>query len=386
MIGFGATLGWLALAALALPILIHLIRRQAQREVPFAALDFLLAHAPPRRQWRLDDRALLAVRLLLLVQLAALLAEPYWRSPGDPQRQAVYVVPGIDAAAARSALDAPLADWHWLAADAPALDKASPPADPAAFASLIRELDQALPAATHLSLVLPENLAALDGARLRLGRAVDWIVVPGTDVTSPDKAADPAAFRIAIRTSADTPAATTVARALVAAWRVAGVAIEVDEAAVGTPITDNCMLLIAANATLDAVTDAQLAGCPKQMVGSPEARSVEQGEVLLRDADGQPLLRRRDSGRGQVYQLAGPLDAAAWPPLRDPALPQALLGLLRPPVPPPDQAPAASVSPLRAAFDASGPAMPLASWLAIAIAALALLERLMATRKRRSAA
>ena len=56
------------------------------------------------------------MRLLLLALLAALLAEPYWRSPGDPQRQAVYVMPGIDAAAARAALDAPLADWHWLAA------------------------------------------------------------------------------------------------------------------------------------------------------------------------------------------------------------------------------------------------------------------------------
>jgi len=313
------------------------------------------------------------------VLLAALLAEPYWRSADDPERQAVYVMPGIDADAARAALDAPLADWHWLAADAPALDSASPPTDPAAFASLVRELDRTLPAATRLSLVVNENLAGLDGERLRLGRAVDWIVIPGTDVASPDKAADPAIFHIAIRTSSEAPAATTVARALVAAWRAAGVAISVNEAADGTPITADCMLLIAA-------TDAQPAGCPNRLVGGSDAKPAEPGEVLLRDADSQPLLHRRVSGREQVYQLAGPLDAAAWPALRDPMLPAALLGLLRPPVPAPDQAPAASVTPLRAVVDASGPATPLASGFAIAIAALALLERLLATRRRRNAA
>ncbi|WP_293394194.1 BatA domain-containing protein [Nevskia sp.] len=378
MISFAAAFGWLALAALAIPIAIHLIRRRAARDVPFAALAWLAARTPPRRQWRLDDRWLLAVRLLLIALLAALLAEPLWRSSGKADTAAVYVAPGIDANAARAAIDAPLADWHWLAAGAPSLDHPAPAADPRMLQSLIRELDRELPAATKLSIVVPTELAGLDGERLRLGREVVWRSLPAVSVSQElAPAAQP--FRIAIRTASDQPVAASVARALSAAWQAAGIAIEVDEQPLGVPISKDSGLLIVSGSELDEATQALASNGLNLLLGDPDAKT---GEVLLRDADGQPLLRRQAA---RIYALAGPLDPVAWPALLDPQLPAALLKLLRPAVPPRDRAPAVSVAPLRAAVDSAGPARPLTPWFALAIALLWLIERLLATRRRSEA-
>lgn len=378
MISFAATSGWLALAALAIPIAIHLIRRRAARDVPFAALAWLAARTPPRRQWRLDDRWLLAIRLLLIVLLAALLAEPLWHSTGKTDAAAVYVAPGIDVNAARTAVDAPLADWHWLAAGYPSLDQPAPAADPQALQSLIRELDRDLPVGTKLSLVVPVELAGLDGERLRLGREVVWRSLPAA-ATPPELAPAAQPFRIAIRTAPDAPAAAAVARALTAAWQAAGIAIEVDDQPLGTPIPKDNSLLIVSGSKLDEETQALVSKGLNILLGDPEAKS---GEVLLRDADGQPLLRRQ---AGQIYALTGPLDPVAWPALRDAQLPVALLKLLRPAVSPPDRAPAASVAPLRAAADSAGPVTPVAPWLVLAIALLWLIERSLAIRQRSEA-
>ncbi|WP_295680557.1 BatA domain-containing protein [uncultured Nevskia sp.] len=378
MISFAAAFGLLALAALVIPIAIHLIRRRAARDVPFAALAWLAARTPPRRQWRLDDRWLLAVRLLLIALLAALLAEPIWRSPDGADAAAVYVAPGIDANAARAAFDAPLADWHWLAAGYPSLDEPAPAADPHALQSLIRELDRELPAATKLSIVVPAELVGLDGERLRLGREVVWRSLPAASV--PQELA-PAAqpFRIAIRVTSAAPTAASVARALTAAWQAAGMAIEIDDQPPGAPISKNSSLLIVSGGKLDEATQALASNGLNVLLGDPQAKT---GEVLLRDVEGQPLLRRQAP---QIYALAGPLDPVAWPALRDPQLPAALLKLLRPAVPPPDRAPAVSVAPLRAAVDSAGPATPLTPWFALAIALLWLIERLLATRRRSEA-
>lgn len=380
MIGFAQSWGWLALAALALPIVIHLVRRQAMREIRFAALEWLAARSPPRRQWRLDDRVLLAVRLLLIALLAALLAEPYRHLPGDPQQHVVHVAPGIEPAAAHAAVDAPLADWRWLAAGSPPLDQPAPPSDPTAFASLIRALDRQLPAATRLSVVVQETLSGLDGERLRLGRDIDWRIVATERATPlPEALREARPLAIAIRITADTPAAA-VARALVAAWRAAGASITVDVAAPGPALAADTALLIVADPILDAATQAACDRGLRVLAGAATAEA-DRGDLLLSTADGEPLLYRRAVGRGSVFTLAGALDAAAWPALRDPGLPLRLLPLLQAPVPPPDRAPAASVAPLRASNDATGPATPLAPWLALAIAGLALIERLLASRR-----
>ncbi|MBA4285406.1 MAG: hypothetical protein C0434_07730 [Xanthomonadaceae bacterium] len=387
MIALAMPLAALALLALLVPLVIHLIRRQVPREIAFAALDWLSARLPPRRQWRFDQRQLLAVRLLLITLLALLLAEPLWHAGHAAETARVYVMPGVDAGRARAAVAAPLADWYWLAAGEPAFDQPPPTTPDAALSiSLIRELDAALPASVRLTVIVPEVLAGLDGERLRLGREVDWRIVAGTGsklasglASGPAAEPAPPPWRIAIRADG---AAVSVARALLAAWRAAGVALEVDAAAPGVPVAAGTGLLIASGA-VDAAVAAQVDGGMALLRGDPEATT---GEVVLRDDSGQPLLRQQTPGRGRIGTLAGPLDPLAFPALREPQLPARLLALLRPPPAPPDRALAASVTPLRAEHDAPGRVTPLAPWLIVPIAALALLERLLATRPRREAA
>lgn len=71
-----------ALAALAVagPILLHLIRRQPQGQIPFSSLMFLRT-SPPRltRRSRLDNLWLLLLRGLALLLIALAFSRPYWR-------------------------------------------------------------------------------------------------------------------------------------------------------------------------------------------------------------------------------------------------------------------------------------------------------------------
>ena len=53
----------LALLALAIPLLLHLIRQNEQTRIEFAALRWLVARAQPRRRPRFNEWLLLALRL-----------------------------------------------------------------------------------------------------------------------------------------------------------------------------------------------------------------------------------------------------------------------------------------------------------------------------------
>jgi hypothetical protein len=71
--------GWMLLwgLAAAIPLLIHFLSRRRYDEVPWAAMDFLLAairkHA---RRWRIEQLLLLLVRIAILLLLALALADP----------------------------------------------------------------------------------------------------------------------------------------------------------------------------------------------------------------------------------------------------------------------------------------------------------------------
>ena len=76
--GFLAPLMLVGVAALAVPIAIHLIGRQRARIVKFAALDFLLStKRRTARKFRLRERLLLAVRAIACAAVAIALAKPY---------------------------------------------------------------------------------------------------------------------------------------------------------------------------------------------------------------------------------------------------------------------------------------------------------------------
>jgi len=76
--GFLAPLMLVGLAAIAVPIAIHLIGRRRARIVKFAALDFLMAtKRKTARRLRLRERLLLLVRGLVCLAIAIALAKPF---------------------------------------------------------------------------------------------------------------------------------------------------------------------------------------------------------------------------------------------------------------------------------------------------------------------
>lgn len=79
--GFLTPLYIAGLAALALPLLFHLIRRIPRGEVPFSSLMFLTP-TPPRitRRSRLDQLVLLALRALALALVALAFSRPFFFS------------------------------------------------------------------------------------------------------------------------------------------------------------------------------------------------------------------------------------------------------------------------------------------------------------------
>ncbi|MBB5211872.1 BatA domain-containing protein [Microbulbifer hydrolyticus] len=86
---------WL-LPILALPVLIHLLRRSDPREITFAAVHWL----QHRRQHRwkklfVRDRLLLALRLLILLLLILLLAQPWLERDVRPSDTILLVDPGV---------------------------------------------------------------------------------------------------------------------------------------------------------------------------------------------------------------------------------------------------------------------------------------------------
>jgi hypothetical protein len=71
--------------ALAVPVLIHLVRREKSEIVPFSSLMFLLK-VPKRsiRQQKIKNLLLMALRLLILALLVGAFARPYMTQPAKP--------------------------------------------------------------------------------------------------------------------------------------------------------------------------------------------------------------------------------------------------------------------------------------------------------------
>jgi hypothetical protein len=88
-IGLAAPLALAALAALVVPIVLHLVRRAEQRDTPFAALRFLRPAGLPRRRIRVAEPGLLLLRCLLLARARgdARDAVPDARAAGPARRR-----------------------------------------------------------------------------------------------------------------------------------------------------------------------------------------------------------------------------------------------------------------------------------------------------------
>src|SRR5881397_3864065 len=75
--------------ALAIPVLIHLVRREKSEIIPFSSLMFLLK-VPKRsiRQQKMKNLLLMALRLLILALLVGAFARPYMTQPAKPASNA----------------------------------------------------------------------------------------------------------------------------------------------------------------------------------------------------------------------------------------------------------------------------------------------------------
>ncbi len=166
---FLATIWLGALAALALPIALHLISRGHRRRVRVGSVRLLAPESSFRaRRFQPSQLLLLLVRCGLLAALALALAEPrWWRQPTVRDDGPGWILTGPrlpEDADAR--LDALRDQGHTL------YEGTSPD-----VWSMVREADALAPPGAPLFVVTENRLALLAGTRPRLRRRVEWRAV-----------------------------------------------------------------------------------------------------------------------------------------------------------------------------------------------------------------
>jgi hypothetical protein len=374
-----APIGLAALAALVVPLLIHLRRRTEEVPLDFAALRWLEPRPRPRRKLQLDELLLLALRLLLVACLALLLARPAvlgWEDDGAR----VIVAPGVDAAAAREAAGSE-AEPRWIAPGFPDLAEGAPtPAT--ATASLIRQFDAELPEGAPLTIIVPPVLDGVDAGRLRLTRKVTWRIVGGKGQA--DQPAAPPSPALAVRHAAGQGEAVRYFRAAASAWSDT----PRFDAATGSALPPRASVLVwlTPGPVPQAVSEWIGAGGTALLGDAAEIAMPASSAALWRDAAGNALVEGGPLGAGRVLRFTRPLVPAAIPELLDPSFAAALRDLVSPAAPPPARVSAAAHAPTDGAAPFPLPPRELAPWLGVLIALAFLAERLLATRRRRFAA
>ena len=369
--------GFIALAALLLPLLIHLARRSEQRIIDFAALRWLSAKPRPRRRIRFDEWPLLVLRLLLLALLVGLLARPALTGVPDTQPR-IAVVPGVDLAAAQRSVGNADAQWLWLAAGFPSIDNTAIPQGPQPLSSLLRELDASLPADAPLTVVVPSVLDGLDAQRPQLSRAVRWQVLEqNAAATKPIAIAAP---ELQIRHDEAGKQGMRYLNAVASAWR--GTKPETADDTVAFS-NDNKLHVWLTAKPLPADTSAWLQRGGRLLVDARTPIPADaQRAPLWRDANGVLVIEQINTPQGQWLRWAAPLQPASLPVLLDADFPNDLRAVLQA-APTPRRALAATMQPEAGATPYPQPATELSHWLLLAIALLFLFERWWASAPRR---
>lgn len=373
---------FLALLALALPVLIHLSRRSQQQRTDFAALRWLQARFRPRRQPIVQEWLLLLLRLLLLTLLVLFLAMPVRQHTPAPAHWLV-AVPGVIWPPDAELPSGKSVSRHWLAPGFPSTDRPAPTAA-VPVASLLRELDAQLPVGTRLTVLVPERLRGWDAERPRLQRAVDWQVVKGqmpepasrrelpAMVLTPDPANPERAryFRAAYKVwQSDLPVAQQRDAPLIAAQATPPASARIWVNLSSGKIPEPARRWVQAGGTL--------------MLGPDAVIDAGRSEVLWRAEDGSILLEQQALGEGRVLQWRQPLNGTQTPQLLDASFPEQLQSVLTA-MPQPDTVLASNQQPLTGAARTIPDPQPLQPWLMMAIALLFLAERVLATRPARS--
>ncbi|SDY17310.1 N-terminal double-transmembrane domain-containing protein [Lysobacter sp. yr284] len=372
-----------ALAALALPLLIHLARRSEQRPTVFAALRWLRERPRPRSRIRFDEWPLLALRLLLLAAVALLLARPVLYG-AQPREGWLAVMPGLDPARAGAGLDNARLQRRWLAPGFPDVREPAP-APAANAASLLRELDARLPPGVAVTVAVPAQFDGADGARLRLSRPLQWRVVEGA-VAAPAAAREAALAPPPIRYAPERAQAAAYLRAAVAAWDGHGANVDAAPAAQAFDPAAASLIWLVPGPVPATVRDWVAHG--GRVLLDQQAAWPEAGfdAALWRDPQGRARAQGARVGRGQALRLTGAVEPRAWPALLQPGFATGLRELFADAPPAPARVAARDYAPAGGAAGFAPPPLDLRPWLALLVAALFLLERLLATRTRRGPA
>jgi hypothetical protein len=375
-------MGLAALAALVLPLLIHLSRRDIQRPIAFAALRWLEPRPKPRRRPRIDERALLAARLALLALLALVLARPAWRGESGPQAW-LAVAPGADPAAAR-ALAPKGAHLRWLAPGFPGLGRQAP-TGPAPISSLLRELDADLPPGATLTVAVPAVLRGLDAERPRLSRPVDWRVLPGATPILAKPAAPAAPPTLIIRYAPGFEAGARYLRAAAEALGPSRGPGAPDASPSREPLPQDARAIawLAPGPLPAAVRDRLARGAVVLLPAEALIDDLGPATPIWRDAEGRTLAEGGGLGHGLWRRFTRPLESETMPELLAPDFPTRLAGLLVDP-PPPALAQARDLRPLLGARPGAPAAQDMTPLLALFVIALFALERWLATRAQRA--
>lgn len=364
-----------ALAALALPILLHLARRDEHTRIDFAALRWLTPEARPRRRLRLEDLPLLAARLLLLALIALWLAQPALFGAGD-RRPFVAVMPGAEPVLSSLPKDARL---HWLAEDFPALEDGAPGA-PQPVASLLRQLDAELDADAALIVLATARFDGADGELPQLSRAVDWRIVPGIAPDSPPASA--AEYPILHLVADESHASgSCFLRAAALAWRENATPPVLHTPDDPLPANDHVVVWLVEGALPEMLRNWISAGGTAVLGVDAVAPEHQQLATLWQRGSGETLAEGGALGRGRLLRLTRELVPDALPELLDAGFPERLAELLDAPTPVPTRADAHRWKPRSGA--AAWPEMPrsLQGWLALLIALAFALERWLAAAR-----
>jgi hypothetical protein len=374
-------LGLLALAALAIPLIIHIARRTESRTVAFAALAWLEERPKPRRRLRLDELWLLAARLLLLTLLALWLAQPVLWGAADT-RPVVAIAPGVDPASVEADDDARRV---WLAPGFPDVGTGPAPAPTTELISLIRQLDAELPEGAALRIVAPAVIDDADAQRPVLTREVEW--TPAAPTRAPSTLDAPAPPRLTVRFDAEDEAAVRYLRAAATAWAEEGEEPAFEAAAADRPLPRDAQSIVwlSTSTPPQAVVDRVRSGATVLTTG--DLRLPVDGDLrpVWVDAEGVVIASDGRIGRGRAVVVSRAMTAQDLPALLEPDFPDRLWTLLAPP-PAPTRVAAADHAPLTGAAPYAQPPLDLRPWLAILIALVFAGERWLATRRARGPA
>lgn len=381
---WGLPLGLLGLAALLLPVLLHLDRRRTLQTLRFAALRWIGSAHPPRRHPRLTEWLLLVLRLLLLASVALWLAQPLLRGEWRESRHWLVVVPGVDIAVDADAVRAASEEMHqvrWLAPGFPAIDRAPGVLD-VSTSSLLRELDAQLGANDTLRVLLPERVGGLDSAAITLSRQVEWRIAPASTTQPPlPSAAKREQPRLVLWPNASEDESMAWLQAAITAWsQTPGFAIELQPQARELAWPEQADAVIVIDQTLPEAARTLLERGATVLHLPPAPKAVDPHVDQDGDIEWPPRAQR--VGNGTLLQLQGPLQPQRFAALHESRFALQLRRLLFGEPPPPAFALAADIAPAQHPRSPPLPETPLRPWLAILIAVLFLIERLLASGRR----